>query len=238
MSYNLWELSKKQAKEFELKYLKLFFEDKKFKLRKGGGADFDFIRKNPIGNEVVYFTHLESFPGTQQEFYILKEINEIELHYEAIIKGLGQNYNKHKYPRSLKFWKGSIEGINTNRYMPQMLTEMDVASSCEIVKNFMTETGFPMLERFNDIKELNKEINGESFWTTDWQMPFDLGGDFDIKRIIIARLANQGNFEKVMQKSYEQIDKWLTENNQPPIDRTDITKGTPFIEHYLKNLKI
>lgn len=37
------------------------------------------------------------------------------------------------------------------------------------------------------------------------------------KRMVITRLANQGNFEKVMQKSYEQIDKWLIENNQPPI---------------------
>lgn len=234
----MWKLTKIQAKELELKYLKGFFEEKKFKIRKGGGADFDFIRKNPSGNEIVYFTHLEAFPGVQQEFYILKEINEIEFHYEAILNGLGQKFSKHKYPRSLKFWKGSIEGLNSNRYMPEMLNEADVEASCEIVKGFMNNTGFPLLNRFNDIKELDTEINGSIFWTTDWQMPFDLGGDFDIKRKIIARLANQGNFEKVMQISYETIDIWCEENNQPLIDRTDITKGTPFIEHYLKNLEL
>lgn len=138
----MWELTKKQTKELEIKFLQSFFEEKGFKLRRGGSTDFDFIRNSINGNEVIYFTHLESFPGTQQEFYILKEINILEIHFENILKGIGQSISKHKYPRSLKFWKGSIEGINTNRYMPEMLNEADVSASCEIIKEFMLNTGF------------------------------------------------------------------------------------------------
>jgi hypothetical protein len=233
----MWELSKKQAKEFEIKYLEEFFEKEGFKLRKGSSADFDFIRKTQNGNEVVYFTHLESFPGTQQEFYILKEISEIELHYENILKGLGQVISKHKNPRSLKFWKGSIEGINSNRYMPEMLNEADVSASCEIVKDFMLKIGFPMLERFNDIKELDREINGENFWTTDWQMPFNLGGDFPIKRIMIAKMANNSKLEKIILSHLEQYEKDISSGEYVDIHKESL-KQFKYAVEYLKQIQI
>ncbi len=143
-----------------------------------------------------------------------------------------------KQSHSIATSQGSFDKIHSNSFMPEMVTEEDVKKSCDLVIDFLQNIGFPLAQRFSDIKELDKEINGENFWESDWQMPFTLGNYFPQKRMVIARLANQGNFDKVIQKSYAKIDKWLTENNQPPIDRTDITKGTPYIEHYLKNLKI
>ena len=122
--------------------------------------------------------------------------------------------------------------------MPKMENEIDVKNSCELLIQFLENIGLLYLDRFEDIKELDNEINGVNYWTDDILMPFDTRGYFAQKRMIIARLANQGNFDKVMQKSYESMDKWLIENNQPLIDRKDITKGTPFIEYYLRNLKV
>lgn len=235
MSYNLWKLSKKQAKEFELIYLKDFFEQNAFKLRKGGNSDFEFIKKLPNGSETIYFTHLEAFTGTRQEFYVLKEIKIIESHLENILKGLGQSISKHKNPRTVKFWKGSIDGINTNNYMPKMLNETYVASSCEIVKNFMAETGFSMLERFNDIKELDKEINGENFWTTDWQMPFDLGGDFDIKRMIIVKLSNNPNFDNIINYHLKSYDDLIATGEYVDL-RNESKRQFEYAVEYLRNL--
>ena len=196
-----------QAKEMTIRYLESFFIDKMFKLKKGNSSSFQFEKKDLIGFDMMAMGFLESFPGSKIEYSVIKRINKIETIKDEIFKVLEPSKKIDKRSLSIAFSQATINGKFTNNFMPEMLNEADVAASCEIIKNFMTETGFPMLERFNDIKEIDKEINGEYFWVTDWQMPFNLGGDFPIKRIIIAKLANNLRIEEIINFHLIQFDK-------------------------------
>ena len=232
---NIWELSKRQAKELELVYLSPFFESNGFKLKKTSTSEYDFNKKHKAGRDVIFIGHLEAFPGSKIEFTVMKEINEIESHLGNILRGLDESRNKKVYNASVKFSISSINDLRTNNYMPEMLNEADVVKSCEIVEDFMVKTGFKMLERFNNIKELDREINGENFWKTDWKMPFNLGGDFDIKRIVIAWLAENPNFEEVVNKTYE-IMSQNSDGTYYDYDRNDLSLRIPYTVHYLKTL--
>ena len=56
--------------------------------------------------------------------------------------------------------------------------------------------------------------------------------------MIIARLANWKDFERIVENSFQNIDEWCMANNEPLIDRNDLTKGTPFIVNFLQHLEI
>lgn len=234
---NIWELSKMQAKELTIKYLDDFFSSNSFKLKKGSSSSFEYIKKHKAGFDSVAIGYLESFPGSQMQFTVIKRIDEVEkIKYEILAK-VEPERKVDKTSSSLVFSIRTLEGLVHGRYMPEMLNEADVATSCEIVKDFMLKTGFPMLERFNDIKELDKEINGENFWTTDWQMPFNLGGDFDIKRVIIAWLANNPKFENIVQYHLKKFEELIATGEYVDL-RKESLKQFEYAVEYLKQTEI
>jgi hypothetical protein len=234
----MWDLNGKQAKEFTIKYLNDFMEKEGFNLKKTQNTSVHYIRKTKIGFDALYLSYIDSFPGKEINCMLEKRIDKVEYILAEIQKAIDLNYIIDKSSTTFATNYAKVNGIKHNRYMPKMENEIDVKNSCELLIQFLENIGLLYLDRFEDIKELDNEINGVNYWTDDILMPFDTRGYFAQKRMIIARLANQGNFDKVMQKSYESMDKWLIENNQPLIDRKDITKGTPFIEYYLRNLKV
>lgn len=235
---SIYELTKTQSKMWIDQSLTLFMIENDFKLKKTRNSDLNYFKKTDYGFNELNLGFLNSWPGTQVAYGFYIRYDRIEDICQNILTQLNPGHIIKKDSHSIGTSQGSFDGKFTYSFMPEMVNEEDVRKSCDLVINFLEKTGFPLAERFKDIKELDKEINGENFWESDWQMPFTLGNDFPQKRMVIARLADQGNFDKVMQKSYEWMDNWCIENNQPLIDRTDITKGTPFIEHYLRNLEV
>ncbi len=77
-----------------------------------------------------------------------------------------------------------------------METEEDVQKCIAMMATFMEQTALPLLEKFNDLKEVDKIINGEEPWETDWHKPFVFGSNFHLKRLIISKLAGLGSYER------------------------------------------
>jgi hypothetical protein len=234
----MWDLNNTQAKEFVIKYLTIFLESKGFVLKKTRTTDIYYYRKTVSGHDTLYLSFLDSFPGKKINYVLMKRIESIENIVAEIIKVVDPNQKIDKNHPTFATSEGTVKDLRRDSYMPEMVNEKDVENSCNILIQFLETTGLPMVDRFEDMQELDNEINGENFWENVEHKPFNLGLHFSQKRMIIARLANQGNFDRVMQKSYEWMDNWCMENNQPLVDKTDITKGTPYIEHYLRNLEI
>jgi|GEM_PF-1520523 len=233
---NIWELSKIQAKELTIKYLEDFFLLKGYKRKKTQSSYFNFDRKDKTGFDSVAIGYLESYPGSKISYSVLKRIDKVELIKDKIFEISEPEKVPNKRSLTVAFSQATVDGIFTNNFMPEMLNETDVEVSCGIVKDFMLKIGFPMLEKFNDIKELDKEINGDNFWTTDWQMPFNLGGDFDIKRIVIAWLAENPNFEEIVDKTYD-IMSQNSDGTYYHYDRSDLSLRIPYTVHYLNTLR-
>jgi hypothetical protein len=235
---SIYDLTKSQSKIWVEKYLNPFMGKNGFKLKKSRNPDLNYLKLTDSGYQELNVGFINSWPGTQISYGFYIRFNQIEEICQNILAQINPEYKMNKLSHSIATSQGSIDNIHSNSFMPEMINEEDVKKSCDLVIAFLQNIGFQLAKRFSDVKELDKEINGENFWESDWQMPFTMGNDFPQKRMVIARMANQGNFDKVMQKSYETIDKWCLENNQPLVDRSDITKGTPFIEHYLRNLQV
>ena len=76
-----------------------------------------------------------------------------------------------------------------------------------------TWQGFKELEKYRDLREIDRLINNfHDFWETDWDKPYGLGGDFDLKRIIIARLAGNKRWEEVYRKQVEILNNNFKKN--------------------------
>jgi hypothetical protein len=103
---------------------------------------------------------------------------------------------------------------------------------------YLVEFGIPTLEKFDDIRAIDNLINGENFWQTDWQMPYTLGGNFYIKRLIIAKLAGNKNYEELLDKQYKAIEKASFDNGYPfTYNRNDLTLEIPYTIEILKSVK-
>jgi hypothetical protein len=101
-----------------------------------------------------------------------------------------------EFSSTLNFSFESINGLQTSRYLPDIREEADVQVNTDLIIDFMKSTALPLLERFNDIREIDKEINGYVFWENDWRKPFQVGS-FAFHRLIIAYLCGNSNFEKL-----------------------------------------
>ena len=92
-----------------------------------------------------------------------------------------------------------------------METENDVKKCVDKMKAFLSETAFPMLEKFNDLREIDKIVNGSKLWQYDWDkiMRVSGGGNFFLNRIIIAHLTNNPRFDEIVTFQREYFDEQL-----------------------------
>jgi hypothetical protein len=67
-----------------------------------------------------------------------------------------------------------------------------------MMTDFLLNSAVPIVNKLNDLREIDKVINGDKPWKTDWQMPYAFGGNFHLKRLIIAKLSGLGNYERIM----------------------------------------
>jgi hypothetical protein len=205
----MWELNNTQAKELTIKYLNDFMESNGFVLKKNKNTNIQYIRKNKNGFETLYLSFLDSFPGKEINYMLEKRIDKVEIILDDILKTLEPNRKRGKNDTTFATNYAKVKGIKHNRYMPEMVNELDVKNSCGLLIQFLENIGLLYLDRFDDIKELDKEINGVNYWKDDDLKPFDTRGDFTIKRIIIAKLTNNPLFEDLIKYHLEQIMKGI-----------------------------
>lgn len=205
----MYDLNKSQSKVFAYEYLNDFFETNDYKIKKSKNSDLEYIQITQTGRIQFILGFLNSIPGTRINYALYYRNNFIENFLDSILIQINKDYKVDENTHTIGLDYSTYYNISTNNYMPEMVSEADVKKCCDLVIDFMSKIAFPLLQKFEDIKELDREINGEDFWKTDWQMPFSLGLDFPIKRIIIAKIAQNENLNKLINFHIENYNKYI-----------------------------
>jgi hypothetical protein len=124
--------------------------------------------------------------------------------------------------------------LKDNIYSPESAKDV-----CERIIKRSEEVVFPLLSRFEDLREIDKVINNlDDLWYDDWMKPFDLGGNFYVKRFIIAKLSGNPRYEELADRVFDMIDKKMEEQGRDErADRVSLNKPIPYTVHFLKDIK-
>ena len=235
-------MNKREAKDYTRKYIDGFMISNGFKEKKSAGTDLVYRRKVDDSFDGLGIGSVDYNPIQILRYSIYKRIDSVENIMTDIGNALGdrESFPDIKGLYTMASGYENIHKIKTGTYLPQMQTEADVKLSVDMIIDFLTKDGLPLLDKLNDIREIDKVINGDDFWITDWQMPFNLGGgNFYAKRLIIAKLAGgQEHLERVAKKNYEGLAEQIKlEGNSFEVNTTDLSLPIPFTVEYLKNVE-
>ncbi|RAJ76819.1 hypothetical protein CLV59_108340 [Chitinophaga dinghuensis] len=213
-----------EAQQLQFNSLKEFFYEAGY-VGKGKNS---FIKKYNGGWDKFAFGMINYDPKQICYFSIFKRIDAVEdiLQQVSDLYDLGIKVGKDS--STMAFGPGSLDGTHMETTLPEMQSESDILVTSELIKNFMIKTGFLMLERFNDLREWDKTMNGNDFWETDWRKPFNLYGQFDCKRLIIAYLSSNPDFEKIYQYSLKVREEVLKEF---PGAKENVINGKNYLEY-------
>lgn len=233
-------MNKADAKEFTIKHINQFFEENVFKLSKTRDSQVKYIRKTEFGFDGYASGTVDYNPIQIIRYSFFKRINIIEdiaLEVFKRTKVISNPVDKNSL--SLAFgYGGLVLGKYVDTYLPECSSENDIINCVADIIDFSKNHALPLIEKANNLKFLDNEINGENFWETDWQKKFNLGGNFDIKRLIIAKLADNPNFEEVVDKNYKAIEKASEESGYPfTYNRNDLSMPVPCVLEILKDVK-
>lgn len=195
-------MTKKECSEFVLKSIRETFESSGWKKKNTHNTDINFEKKNADGNIFgMYMSFIDYNPIyiTRFAFY-LQHKNILNICSE-IGKSIELSPLITNETMTLAFGFSSFNDILNDQYMPRMKTEEEFNLSCNKVIEFTLNEAFPFLEKMNDLKMVNKEVNSsESFWTHDISKKFNFGGNDMIKRLIIAKLVGgNSHLEEVVE---------------------------------------
>lgn len=117
-------------------------------------------------------------------------------------------------------------------------TEEDVVYNLNKIYDYLDNQALPLLEKFNDLREIDRLINGEgeNFWEIDWKKPFNLAGRFVYRRVIIARLSGRNDYNEFIEKIKDIANQRAKENNNV-IDWSDKTIPMIYLLEYLDNIE-
>jgi hypothetical protein len=233
---------KKDALEYLFKNLNNFFTSNKFKKTKKTSKRFEFKKETENG----YYEFGLGIIGYDDEFQFRFSVNKQDLRIEKVCNHVLKNTDnqlsiKHEIDEDTISLGLTYDSDGTNNYdarFPVCKNEQDVQNESKEIIKFLETKAFPFFSKMDDLRELDKIINEDAFWYDDWMMPFGLGGNFQIKRLIIAKLSGNKNFEEIVDKQYKLIEKASLDNGYPfTYDRNDLTRELPFTVEYLKNVK-
>jgi hypothetical protein len=124
--------------------------------------------------------------------------------------------------------------LKDNIYSPESAKDV-----CERIIKRSEEVVFPLLSRFEDLREIDKVINNlDDFWDWDVGKPFSLGGNFDVKRVIIAKLSGNPRYEEVVDMAFKMVEFRSNRDGYPFVyDRKDLALPIPYTVHFLKDIK-
>jgi hypothetical protein len=175
-------------------------------------------------------------------FFLLYALNKTDNRVNKILLELQEkvklDFKVEKQSPVLFFSYNTLHDPSNSRYLPEMKTEQDVSKCVDMMMEFISTTAMPLFDKFEDLRELDAIINGDNSWETDWHKPYTLGGNFYEKRLIIARLAGNPHFEKLVDFNYKTLEKLSAENGSPfTYDRDDCTRSLPLLVTILKQVE-
>ncbi|MBL7744128.1 MAG: hypothetical protein JNN00_11685 [Chitinophagaceae bacterium] len=231
-------MNKTDAKKLMMKYLLPQIEKIGYKER-GKGAEFEIVRKIASGEDIISGGFTDYNP-------IQKIIYGCNKRHEAIIailksleeKGVILSPPISRHTITIGFRYETLNGLNFVGYLPEMETEVDVKKCVDKMLDFLHNIAFPLLDKFNDLREIDMLINGEQPWTTDYRMPYALGGNFYEKRLIIAKLSGNPNFQSLIDFCYDSLEQLSAKSGHPfTYNRNDMTKPLPALIKLLQGVK-
>jgi hypothetical protein len=188
-----------EARGITMKHLEKFLVSNGFAIKLNKAKEAQIERKTKTGFDSVGIGMLDYRPYYKITYGFNKinlSINEILLRLQQIVP---LSPKEEKKSRFLFFSYNTIKKPAETSYLPDMLDEADVKRCVDLMIGFMKETALPWLEKFEDLREIEKVINGETPWETDWHKPFTLGGNFHLKRLIISRLSGSGSYDRILE---------------------------------------
>ena len=232
-------MNKQEAKEFVIKHINAFFEKNNFKLVKKADSSAIYQRKTNFGIDGFASGTVDYNPIQKIRYSFYKRINAIEGITNIVNQKIKLSPPIDNNTFSLAFgYDTLILGKYVDTYLPECSNENDIIESTKAIIEFAEQYALPLLEKTNDLVFLDNEINGKIFWETDWQQKFNLGGNFDIKRLIIAKLAGNPNFDEIVDKNYKAIEKASEESGYSfTYDRNDLSMPVPCVLEILKDIK-
>jgi DNA helicase HerA-like ATPase len=230
-------MNKKEAKDLLMKFLMPELSAYGFRERKIG-AEWALTRKTEYGEDGIVGGFSDYNP-VQRVIYSLykkdKRILNILLNVQK--PGVVLPLPITKYIGTIGFSYESLHGINQHGYLPDMVSEDDVKKNAEAMVIFLKETGIPLLDKFNNLHEIDQIINGDQPWRTDWQKPYTFSTYFDYIRLIVAKLAGNPKLESLINFTFKSIKEIGLENGYDrEIDPKDLTKPFSLLVYTLQNV--
>jgi len=193
-------MNSQEAKQLMSKYLLPVIEKYGFTEKKARSSDFEFVRKTKSGLDFISggFTN---YNPVQRIVYGLSKVNKT---VNGILIQLQEKGMKFTPPVTantplISMSYERLHKLDFVGYLPDMQTEADVAHCVRLMLEYLENTALPDADRFEDLREIDKIINGAEPWKTDWQATYVFGGYFHLTRLIIAKLAGGNNYERMLQ---------------------------------------
>ncbi len=231
-------MTKTEARGLMMKYLIPQIQQYGFKERKGG-SEFQIIRKTKGGEDIINGGFTDYNPVQQ----IIYSFYKRDKHILAILKSLEEkgitlSPPVSKHTGTIGFSYKTINHLDNYSYLPEMETEADVEKCVGMMLEFIEGTALPLLDKFEDLREIDKVINGNEPWTTDWKKPYSFGTYFNFIRLIVAKLAGNVNYNYLIDFTYNSIEWHSKEDGSPfTYDRSDLTKPLPALIKLLEDVK-
>lgn len=225
----------KEAKNLVLKHFESQLNKVGFKQKKRSDTSIEFLKS--YNENSFYYLGISIYtysPAIQFGFVSSQRIAEVEKVFAEINKQvvLFDSYNK--YTPTLYLNEGDAVELRTT----SVETEEELITLFSRILVYFQKTTIPILEKFQDIREIDKLINGEgeNFWEdNNVRRPFELK-DFYARRLIIARLSKTNEaFEELVEKVYAINAKRRIEKGSPPLNRNDISNPINIIVNYLRD---
>ena len=236
---NIHKMTKNEAKQLMTKHLLPFIEKQGYKERKGSNTDFEFIRKTAKGQDIIIGGFTDYHPA-QQIIYSLSKKNKIV--HEILLKlqdsGISLSPKVSNHTALIGVSYSSINNLNSLAYLPYMESEVDVVKCVSMMIDFMEVIAFPIMEKFEDLREVDKIINGSNPWATDWKMPYSFGAYFNFCRLIIARLSGNPHYFSLIEFTNTTLEKRSAEScSQFIYSKEDLSKPLPALIKLLEDVK-
>jgi hypothetical protein len=193
-------MNKSEVKQLMAKYLLPAIEGHGYKERKIRSSDFSFVRNTAMGLDEI-MGGFNDYNPVQKILYSVQKSHKpvVDILLQLQADGITLNPKVDKNSATMGFSYCTLNGIRGHIYLPEMQTEEEVQQNVNMMVRFLEETAFPLLNKFEDVREIDRIINGPEPWAMDYLKPYAFGLYFYLKRLIFAKLSGLGNYDRVLE---------------------------------------
>lgn len=214
-------MNKSTAIKLTNEMLKPYFEANGFQFKKG---KWNCFYNEFEGGYMKFRVAFDDYnPMQRPDFLMSITHRDLEEIYEKFIIHESEFNEKKcisKYPEIVESSVTSLRMIMTTEInsAPPVVIEENIPKTVNFIISHIETTGDLIFNKFQDLHEIDKVINGENFWETDYQKLFNLGGGFALKRVIIAHLCSNPLKEEIIKYH---MNFWQSEIGIYPIEAQD-----------------